>query len=161
MTLTRKEAVATGVAGLVLAAFLAMHEGWDVPLIGDSHRWATAVVMALGIGACALGARRVNSTLFGVLGGVALVFGGTGLIAGYLFARHDLDLSVADSRTVALTTLIASGLYLVMALEAGGSRRRSTLVAGMCAVMAALYIAALLIPATRGASSPSPCPGPR
>lgn len=41
---------------------------------------------------------------------------------------------------MALTTLVACGLYLVMALEAGGSRRRSTLVAVMCAVMAALYV---------------------
>ena len=71
---------------------------------------------------------------------------GTGVVAGYLFALHDLDLSVADSRTVALTTLVASGLYLVMALEAGGSRRRSTLVAVMCAVMAALYVGALAAP---------------
>ena len=62
---------------------------------------------------------------------------GTGLVAGYLFAVHDLDLSVPDARTVALTTLMVTGLYLVMALEAGGSRRRSTLVAAMCAVMAA------------------------
>jgi cation-transporting P-type ATPase E len=74
---------------------------------------------------------------------------GTGLVAGYLFARHDLDLSVPDARTVALTTLIANGLYLVMALEAGGSRRRSTLVAGMCTAMAGLYVAALVIPAGR------------
>ena len=74
---------------------------------------------------------------------------GTGLVAGYLFSVHDLSLSVADARTVALTTLIANGLYLVMALEAGGSGRRSTLVAGMCAVMAGLYVAALLIPAAR------------
>jgi hypothetical protein len=74
---------------------------------------------------------------------------GTGLVAGYLFALHDLDLSVADSRTVALTTLVANGLYLVMALEAGGSRRRSALVGGMCTVMAGLYAAALLIPATQ------------
>jgi magnesium-transporting ATPase (P-type) len=77
------------------------------------------------------------------------VLTGTGVIAGYLFALHDLDLSVADSRTVALTTLIACGLFLVMALEAGGSRRRSTLVAGMCAVMGGLYVAALVIPTTR------------
>ncbi|MDQ2894918.1 MAG: cation-translocating P-type ATPase, partial [Actinomycetota bacterium] len=61
---------------------------------------------------------------------------GAGLVAGYLFARHDLDLSVADARTVAVTILIAGGLYLVMALEAQGSRRRSTLVAGMCAALA-------------------------
>jgi len=64
------------------------------------------------------------------------VITGTGVVASYLFALHTLELSVADSRTVALTTLIACGLYHVMALEAGGSRRRSTLVAGMCAVMA-------------------------
>ena len=83
---------------------------------------------------------------FAVPAGIVL---GTGLVGGYLFARHDLDLSVADSRTVALTTLIAGGLYLVMALEAGGSRRRSTLVASMCAAMAGLYVAALLIPASR------------
>lgn len=77
------------------------------------------------------------------------VITGTGVVAGYLFALHDLDLSVADSRTVALTTLVACGLYLVMALEAGGSPRRSTLVAGMCAVMAGLYAAALLLPPAR------------
>jgi len=74
---------------------------------------------------------------------------GTGLVAGYLFARYDLNESVADARTVALTTLIVGGLYLVMALEAGGSRRRSTLVAVMCGAMAALYVAALLLPITR------------
>jgi hypothetical protein len=83
---------------------------------------------------------------FAVPAGVVI---GTGLVAGYLFALHDIDLSVADARTIALTTLIANGLYLVMALEAGGSRRRSTLVAGMCVVMAALYVAALLIPQAR------------
>jgi hypothetical protein len=74
---------------------------------------------------------------------------GTGVVTAYLFALHDLGLSVADSRTVALTTLIANGLYLVMALEAGDSRRRSAFVAGMCAVMAGLYVAAVLIAAGR------------
>ncbi len=74
---------------------------------------------------------------------------GTGLVSGYLFARHDLDLSVPDARTVALTTLVASGLYLVMALEAGGSRRRSVLVDSMCAIMAAIYVLVLLTPAAR------------
>jgi magnesium-transporting ATPase (P-type) len=83
---------------------------------------------------------------FAVPAGVVV---GTGLVAGYLFALHDLNLSVAHARTVALSTLVANGLYLVMALEAGGSRRRSTLVGAMCVVMAALYVVALLIPATR------------
>ncbi|HXD53941.1 MAG TPA: HAD-IC family P-type ATPase [Solirubrobacteraceae bacterium] len=74
---------------------------------------------------------------------------GTGLVAGFLFARHDLDLSVADSRTVAVSTLIACGLYLVMALEAEGSRQRSTLVAGMCLVLGGVYVACLAIEPAR------------
>ena len=83
---------------------------------------------------------------FAVPAGVVL---GTGLVAGYLFARHDLDMSIGQARTVGLTTLVAGGLYLVMALEAGGSRRRSTLVAAMCLAMLGVYVAALLIPGTR------------
>ena len=74
---------------------------------------------------------------------------GVGVIAGYLFARHDLDTSVADSRTVAVTVLVACGLYLVLALESEGSRRRSSLVGVMCGVLAALYVVAVLLPATR------------
>ncbi|MGA9858133.1 MAG: HAD-IC family P-type ATPase, partial [Solirubrobacteraceae bacterium] len=74
---------------------------------------------------------------------------GTGVVAGYLFALHDLDLSVGDSRTVALTTLVICGLYLVLALEAGGSRKRSALVGGMCAVMGGLYVLTLVLPLTR------------
>ncbi len=88
--------------------------------------------------------RRVAN--FAVPAGALL---GAGVVAGYLFARHDLDLSVADARTVAVSILIAGGLYLVMALESQGGRRRSTLVGVMCAVLGGLYVAALLIPATR------------
>jgi cation-transporting P-type ATPase E len=74
---------------------------------------------------------------------------GTGLVSGYLFSVHDLDLSVADARTVAVTILVACGLYLVIALEAEGSRRRSTLVAMMCLALAGIYVAVLAIPGTR------------
>jgi magnesium-transporting ATPase (P-type) len=74
---------------------------------------------------------------------------GTGLVAGYLFAVHDLNLSIPDARTVAVTILVACGLYLVMALEAEGSFRRSALVAGMCAVLAGLYALSIVLPATR------------
>ncbi len=74
---------------------------------------------------------------------------GVGLVAGYLFARHDLDLSVTQSRTVAVTALIASGLYLVIALEAEGSRRRTAGVAGMCLALAGLYVGCLLLPFAR------------
>ncbi len=74
---------------------------------------------------------------------------GVGLVAGYLFALHDLNLSLADSRTVAVTILVVCGLYLVMALEAEGSRQRSTLVAGMCVMLAGVYVACLLLTSTR------------
>jgi len=74
---------------------------------------------------------------------------GVGVVSGYLFALDDLDLSVLDSRTVAVTTLVAAGLYLVIALEAQGSRRRSTLVAAMCTVLGGLYVGALSLPTTR------------
>jgi uncharacterized protein (DUF697 family) len=70
-------------------------------------------------------------------------------VSGYLFSVNVLDLSVADARTVAVTILVVCGLYLVIALEATGSRRRSALVGGMCAVLFGLYVAALLIPVTR------------
>ena len=36
MTLTRKDAVATGFTGLAVLAFVATHEAWNVPLVGDS-----------------------------------------------------------------------------------------------------------------------------
>jgi magnesium-transporting ATPase (P-type) len=74
---------------------------------------------------------------------------GVGVVSGYLFALHDLDASVANARTVAVTTLVIGGLYLVMALEAEGSRRRSWLVAAMCAVLGALYAGAILLAPTR------------
>ena len=72
-----------------------------------------------------------------------------GVVAGYLFAVHDLELAVAESRTVAVTTMILCGLYLVIALEAEGPRRHSALVSMMCASLAAAYAIVLLIPATR------------
>lgn len=74
---------------------------------------------------------------------------GTGLIAGYLFAVHDLGYSIMRSRTVATTVLVAVGLYLVLTLEAAGSKRRSALVGTMCAGLAGLYALALLLPITR------------
>ncbi|HEX4012020.1 MAG TPA: HAD-IC family P-type ATPase [Solirubrobacteraceae bacterium] len=77
------------------------------------------------------------------------VMTGTAVISSYLFALHSLDRSVADARTVALTAFVVTCLYLVMALEAGGSRRRSALVAGMCGAMALLYVASLFAPLTR------------
>jgi hypothetical protein len=105
MTLTRKDAVASSLVGLSVLAFLASHEAWNVPLIGDSHRWAAAVIMVLGIGACAAGARRVTSTLYRVLGGAAFVLGALALTTGSL---TPLSLLVAD---IALMWAIATARH--------------------------------------------------
>jgi cation-transporting P-type ATPase E len=77
---------------------------------------------------------------FAVPAGILL---GTAVLSAYLFALHSLGLAIRDARTVALTAFVPTGLYLVMALEAGGSRRRSALVAGMCGMIGALYLLAL------------------
>jgi cation-transporting ATPase E len=73
---------------------------------------------------------------------------GVGVLACYLFALHDLDLSVEAARTTATTALVAAGLYLVLVLEASGHRRRVAVVA-LCAAMAALYALALALPSAR------------
>jgi magnesium-transporting ATPase (P-type) len=85
---------------------------------------------------------------------------GVGVVSGYLFALHDLDFSVLRARTIATTVLVAVGLYLVLALEASGSRKRSTLVAGMCLGLAGAYAAILLFaPARRFFGLAFPTPG--
>ena len=43
MTLTRKDAAATTLTALTVLAYVATHEAWAVPLIGDSRRWAAPV----------------------------------------------------------------------------------------------------------------------
>jgi len=141
-----------------LAAFLILTIGTssdDYPLL--PRHLTLAATLAIGIPTFFLAlapssgpwrperfARRVAH--FSVPAGVVL---GSGVVAGYLFALHDLDLSLARARTVAVTILILGGLYLVLALEAEGSRRRSTLVAGMCAALVGIYVAVVLIPTTR------------
>src|SRR5664280_1371173 len=74
---------------------------------------------------------------------------GVGVVSGYLFALHDLAFSVARSRTIATIVLVIVGLYLVIALEATGSRKRSALVGGMCLSLAAVFATVLLIEPVR------------
>lgn len=76
------------------------------------------------------------------------VLAGTGVVASYLFALHDLDLPVHDARTIATTVLIVVGLFLVVALESE-SRGRRLAVEGLCAILAAVYGLVLGMPSTR------------
>ncbi|HWY90607.1 MAG TPA: hypothetical protein VNY31_08040 [Solirubrobacteraceae bacterium] len=64
------------------------------------------------------------------------------------------------SGVFATAVLVTVGLYLVVALEAAGSRRRSTLVSGMCLSLAGLFVAAFGLPAVRRSFALSvPTPG--
>ena len=75
MALGRKDAAATVLTALVVLAFLATHEGWGVPLIGDSHRWAAGAITLLGLATCALGSpgRGTATRLLATLGVAALI----------------------------------------------------------------------------------------
>src|SRR5690348_1094998 len=75
MTLTRRDLSATLVTVLVVLTYVATHEGWGVPLVGDSHRWATGAILLLGMGTCGMGSKvsGTTMTLFGLIGTLALV----------------------------------------------------------------------------------------
>ena len=71
-----------------------------------------------------------------------------GVISSYLFAYNVLALPLVEARTVATTTLIVAGLYLILALEKG-SLRRGTAVFVLCAALACAYVLVLALPFTR------------
>src|SRR5438477_12948627 len=95
MTLTRKDLMATTLTALIVLTYAATHEGWSVPLVGDSRRWATGVILLLGMGTCGLGSKvsRTTMTLFAVLGSLALVFA---VLAFWTASLTPLSLLVAD-----------------------------------------------------------------
>jgi hypothetical protein len=95
MTLTRKDAAATALTGLVVLTFVAAHQGWNVPLIGSSYRWAAVVVFALGAVTCGLGNQTSGKMpmLFMVLGTAALALFVLALVTGSL---TPLSLLVVD-----------------------------------------------------------------
>jgi magnesium-transporting ATPase (P-type) len=75
---------------------------------------------------------------------------GVGVVAGYLLARYGFDLGLTRSRTVATGIVVVCGLAVVMRLEAGPAPgRRRAAIAGLCAVMLALFALALAVPFLR------------
>jgi cation-transporting P-type ATPase E len=82
---------------------------------------------------------------FSVPAGVAA---GLGVIVAYLVTLNVFDLGLLQARTAATTTLIAVGLYLVLALEATGARR-ARWVGLLCATLFSVYILVLALPGLR------------
>jgi hypothetical protein len=75
MALTRKDLVATLLTAIVVLVFFATHGGWNIWLVGDSHRWAAGAIMLLGGMTCGLGSPRKGrmTKVLATLGIAALV----------------------------------------------------------------------------------------
>ena len=86
MELTWKDGVATALTGLVLLTYFAVSETWDVWLVGDSVRWAAAVILLLGLGAWWLGepAHGRPSRPLAAVGGITAVLLLLALVTGSL-----------------------------------------------------------------------------
>jgi hypothetical protein len=95
MSLTRKDAFATTLTALAVLAFVATHQGWNVWLIGGSHRWAAASIMLLGALTCGLGSPGEDTAtkILAVLGMAAGVLALVSVVSGSLAA---LSLLTAD-----------------------------------------------------------------
>ena len=86
MTLGRKDALATALTALVVLTFFATHQGWNVWLVGGSHRWAAGVIALLGMATCGLGSpgRGTATRLLSTLGVIAVALAVLALVAGSL-----------------------------------------------------------------------------
>jgi hypothetical protein len=90
-----KDLIATVLTLVAVLVFIANHEGWGMWLVGDSRRWAAAVITLLGAATCTLGSPDKGSATkwLAMLGVLALVLAGVALATGSLTA---LSLLVAD-----------------------------------------------------------------
>jgi magnesium-transporting ATPase (P-type) len=86
-------------------------------------------------------------TRFAITAGVPI---GLGIAAGFLIARYGFDVGVMRARTVATGILVVCGLAVVLQIESecAGPRRRIA-VAALCALMAFLFVLALIVPGLR------------
>lgn len=94
MTRVHKDIGAMLLTALAVLVLAATDRGWDVPLVGASHRWAAVVVLLLGMAACSLGSSRsgAGAWLLAGLGTVSLVLAVVAIATGSLEA---LTLAVA------------------------------------------------------------------
>ena len=96
MGLTRKDLAATLLTSLAVLALFATHEGWNVWLVGDSHRWAAGAIIVLGSMACSLGSpsKRGMPKVFAFLGVTALLLALLAIATGSLTALSLLVLDI-------------------------------------------------------------------
>jgi hypothetical protein len=96
MTLTRKDLEATVLTALAVLTFAATHEGWNVWLIGGSHRWAAGAIVLLGAFTCGLGSpgKDAATKLLAVLGIAAGALAVLALVTGSLTVLSFLTLDI-------------------------------------------------------------------
>ena len=118
MALGRKDVTATALTVLAVLAFFATHEGWNVWLIGGSHRWAAGAIFVLGSMTCSLGSpdRSGASKLLGTLGVLALGLAVFALVTGSLTALSPL---VADVVLLWAVATFRHGVHAPHAPAAG------------------------------------------
>jgi hypothetical protein len=94
--LTRQDLEATALTALAALAFAATHQGWNVWLIGGSHRWAAGAVLVLGAFTCGLGSPSKDTAtwILAALGIAAGVLGVIALITGSLTALSFLTIDI-------------------------------------------------------------------
>jgi len=100
MKLGRRDLTAVTLAILVVGVLVTTYAGWGAPLIGDSHRWAAVVILALAVLAGALegpGAEPPTNVLAGLV------------VAAFLFAV----IALATGSMAALVLLVAAILALI------------------------------------------------
>jgi hypothetical protein len=95
VALTRRDLAATVLTALVVLVFAATHEGWNVWLVGGSHRWAAGAITLLGMWTCGLGrpGKDAATKVLATLGVLALVLAVLALVTGSL---TPLSLLVVD-----------------------------------------------------------------
>jgi hypothetical protein len=101
MKIERKDGTVVGLALLIVGVFVATHEGWGVPLVGGSHRWAAVIILMLALVAGTLSApgAQPRSYLLASL-----------LVAAFLFAV----LALATASLTPLSLLVIVVLALIV-----------------------------------------------
>lgn len=100
MKIQRRDITAAALAILVVGVFVTTYEGWGVPLIGDSHRWAAVLILLLAAVAGLVEAPGSESPA-NLLAGL--------VVTGFLVAV----IAIATGSMAALTVLVANVLALV------------------------------------------------
>jgi hypothetical protein len=99
VSLSWKDFTATLLTGAAVLVFFATHEGWNIWLVGDSHRWAAGAVFLLGGLTCGLGSPSNDalSKALAALGALALVLAIVAIATG---SQTPLSLLVVDIVTL-------------------------------------------------------------